>query len=505
MTRIARSTLTLAVFFFFDKILALVRQRVINSSFDLDTLDIFYVANNIPDLLSVLISAGALSVAFIPVLTEYLETKGQKDTWDLFSRILNMAFLFTGVVALMIAVFATPLVANVIAPGFRDDPVKLSLTVQLMRLDLISIMIFSISGLVMASLQANQHFLLPAMAPALFNIGQIAGVLIFARRFDMGIHGLVYGVILGASLHLAIQIPGLFRYRFRWSPAINLRHPGVQQVLRLFGPRIVTVFFIQLFFIIRDNLASGMDAGAVTALANGWFIMQVPETLLGTTVAIVLLPTLAGRFARGDEAAFRETVNKAIRVLIAFTIPSAALLAVSVEYFVGILGFEGETIQLVAWATRGYLLGMTGHALLEITSRSFYARQDARTPLFAAALNAAAYFVLAIVLSGLLGHVGIALANSIAFTSEAILLIWLLNRRLPGLIRLEGTLLRTVAVSALGALIAFLLLTFVPSPLPDLVNGVLAVGVGGLVILPFIWPEVKLMLRLGEDGEQIST
>ena len=146
--------------------------------------------------------------------------------------------------------------------------------------------------------------MLPALAPGLHNIGQIFGVAVLAPEhglsfgpiqlpaFGFGIRGLVFGVILGALLHLCIQLPGLLRFGFRWTPAINLRNPGVQHVLSLLGPRIATMFFLQVFFIAHDNLASRLGEGAVTALNYGWFIMQVPETLIGSAIAIALLPTL---------------------------------------------------------------------------------------------------------------------------------------------------------------------------------------------------------------------
>jgi putative peptidoglycan lipid II flippase len=501
----------LAFFFGIDKVLGLARQVLVARQFGLTyELDVFNAANNIPDLLSALISGGALGVALIPVLSEFLETRSRPEAWKLFARILNLAFLVTAGIAVLIAVFATPLVRFVIAPGF--PAAEQALTVELMRLDLLAILIFSISGLVMAGLQANQHFLLPALAPGLYNLGQIFGVAVLSPEaglqlgplelpgLGLGIHGLVYGVILGAALHLAIQVPGLVRYRFRWAPGLALGDPGVRQVMALLGPRVLTMFFIQLFFITRDNLASSMGEGSVTALNYGWFIMQVPETLIGTTIAIVLLPTLAEHVARGDLGAFNATLQRALRTLLALTIPAAALLAVGVRPLIGILGFDAAGTEMVVLATRVYLLGLTGHALLEIAARSFYAQQDARTPLFAAALNAAAYILLAVFLSRSLGFAGIALANSIAFTAEALLLLWLLGRRTEGLLRVGPTLVR-VAVGALGgALVAYAMLRLVPiaalSLLASTLIALAALAGGLLLVVPFIWPELKLLIRL---------
>jgi putative peptidoglycan lipid II flippase len=420
---------------------------------------------------------------------------------------LNLAFLVTAAFAVIIAVLAEPLVRHVIAPGFPTE--QQVLTVSLMRLDLIAILIFSISGLVMAGLQANQHFLLPAMAPGLYNLGQIFGLLIFVPEkgynlgpltlpaFGMGIYGLVYGVILGALLHLAIQLPGLVRHGFRWKPAIGLRTPAVRQVLALFGPRILTMFFLQLFFIARDNLASHLGEGSVTALNYGWFIMQVPETLIGTAIAIALLPTLSEQFARGEHQAFRETINRAVRTLLALTLPIAALLSIGLPPLIrDLFGFDAAGTELVVWVTRAYLLGLMGHSLLEIGSRSFYAQQDARTPMWVAALNAAAYIIFAVILSRRIGAPGIALANTLAFTGEALLLLYLLNRRNPGLLRLNDTLLRGIFASLVGALVVAAVMRLPFETFPAILQALAALVIGALGVLPFIWREVKLLVRL---------
>lgn len=513
MSHFARSSLIIAVFFGLDKIFSFVRALIVNRQFGLTyELDVFNAANNIPDLLSALISGGALGVALIPVLSEYLEKDGRSAAWDLFSRIINFAFIVTAVIAIGVVLSAPWLVDNVIAPGFPAE--QKNLTVQLMRLDLFAILIFSISGLVMAGLQANQHFVLPALAPTLYNVGQIFGAIILSPEgsttfgpltlpgFGLGIHGLVYGVIIGAALHLGIQLPGLARYHFRWTPRINFRHAGVRQVLRLLAPRVITMLFIQFFFLVRDNLASGMGEGAVTALNLGWFVMQVPETLLGTAIAIALLPTIAEIFARGEKENFRQSINSAARSVLALTVPVAFLLAVGIRPLAqAAFGFEPSGTELVVIATRFYLIGLTGHALLEIASRSFYAQKDAVTPLIAAAINARIYFSLAILLSKQFGFWGIALANSLAFTSEALLLLWLLDRRFPGILQIRGTILRVFVSSTTIAVILYFIfhIEFISS-LSILANAgftAITILVGLAVIVPFILPELRLLIRLG--------
>jgi putative peptidoglycan lipid II flippase len=492
MSRIARSSLIIAFFFGIDKILGLLRAVLFNRTFETAERDVFFVSNNIPDLLSALISGGALGIALIPVLTEHLQRQERADAWQLFSRIVNLAFLVTAGIAALIMLLAEPLIEHVIAPGF-NDPHNWDTAAKLMRLDLLAILIFSVSGLVMAGLQANQHFLLPAMAPGLYNTGQIIGILILAPRF--GIYGLAYGVILGALLHLGIQIPGLLRHRFHWTPALDLFSPGVPQVLRLMGPRVLTMLCLQSYFLTRDRFASFLQEGAVSALNNGWFIQQVPETLIGTAIAIALLPSLAEFFTNEETQRFQETINQALRVMLALTLPVAVLLAVTVRPLVQMV-FQFETIEteMVVWATRAFLLGLAGHTWLEVAVRSFYAQQDARTPLKAAFLQALAFPAVAWGLSRWIGATGIALADTLTFTGQAIFLLILLNRNFPKVLQIRHTLLRSLAAGGAGGLLAWALLTWLP--LSPFYSALGALAGGSIAALPWILPEIRSLIKL---------
>ncbi len=501
LSTVGKATVILAVFFAVDKVLAFVRQVLIARTFGLSPeLDAFNAANNLPDLLYALISGGALAMAFIPVLSEVLTQEGRPAMWRLFSQVANLAFAVTAGLSVLIALFAAPLVRWElgIAPGF--DPAGQALTIRLLRLNLIGTLIFSLSGLVSAGLYANQHFWLPALAPVMYNLGQIFGVAVLAPTeglrlgpvalpgLGLGIYGLLYGVIVGALLHLGVQVPGLVRHGFRWWPELTWRAPRVGQVLRLMGPRVLTMLFIQLIFLARDNLASRLGVGAVTALAYGWFIMQVPETLLGTTLGLALLPTLSEYSARRDWSGYTGALNRGVRAVVAMTVPVAVVLGVVLPHLLGVLGLNFQDTQLVVATTRAYLAGMTGHALLELAARGFYARQDARTPLLASAWNTAAYLALAILFGRSLGAAGIALANALAFTSEAALLLYLTARRYPRVVRLDGTWWRT-ALSALGGGGGAWLVLYGLGG--GLVAGVLATAVGGLLALPWLVPEIR--------------
>lgn len=511
-THLTRVSMLLAFFFALDKGVAFVRQVIIARQFGLSKeLDAFNVANNVPDLLYALISGGALAMAFIPVLSSTLTKDGRSAAWDLFSSILNLVFIVTGIMSVVVALVAGVLVRSEIgiAPGFGVQ--QQDVVIQLMRLNLIATMIFSVSGLAMSGLQANQHFLMPAMAPIFYNVGQIIGALVLSPdpanaynlmgiqfpAYGLGVHGLVYGVIVGAALHLGIQIPALLRYQFHWTPSLGLKTEPVHRVLRLLGPRILTVFFIQLIFIIRDNLASRLGEGAVTSLTYGWMLQQVPETLIGTAIGTALLPTLAGLAARQEQDEFHGAIQRAIRVLIGLTLPVAAVIGAGIgPLLAAVFDFGPAGTAVLLWTTRGFLVGLLGHSLMEVAARSFYARQDALTPLLTGAVNLTLYIVFGLLLYRPLGPAGISLTDAICFTLQPLALLGLLSLRMKRPILTGDTLPRAALAAALGGVAAYLVQGLGALQSRPLVAGLAALAAGMLLVLPFIWKELRLLLRL---------
>ena len=268
-------------------------------------------------------------------------------------------------------------------------------------------------------------------------------------------------------------------------------------MLRLMGPRIIALGAFQAGELVRDNLASRLADGSVTALTFGWFIMQVPETMLGTAIAIALLPTISEIFARGELDQFRDTINGAVRAILSLTIPSAVLLAIGLRPLLetAFPGYTPTEVDLIVLVTRVYLLGLAGHALLEIGARSFYAQKNAITPLFAAALNATGYIVIALLLSRAYGIGGIAAANSLAFTAEALVLLWLLNRAYPGLLNVRRTLVRVVLGAGSGAALLFAIMRLAPIRADVAAAGGMLLGLAAAGL--FILPELKMLLWLG--------
>jgi putative peptidoglycan lipid II flippase len=492
---LTRISLLLGFFFTVDKVLGFVRAIIIAREFKLSTqLDSFNIAHNVPDLLFALISGGALAMAFIPTLTSTLTIQGKAATWALFSRIANLAFVFTAAIGLAIIALAQPIVKFIVAPGFNLQ--EQGLVASLMQFYLVATVIFSISGLVMAGLQANQHFLLPALAPIMYNLGQIFGAIFLAPLF--GVYGLVYGVILGAVLHLAIQIPGLIKYGFHWTPQLTLRDPGVIEVIKMIGPRLATVFFIQLMFIIRGNLASRLSqVGAVTALTYGWMIMQVPETLLGTAIATAILPTLSKLASLGDWAGFRLMIEKALRVLVALTLPAAAIMAAGIHPLIRVtFGFGEPGTTLLTTTTRIYLITLCGYAVEEIFARSFYARKEAWWPFYGVLVRMLVYIPLGILAYQFFAPIGapvIAFAEISLSAESIIMLIWL-NQRLPERITAGTALIRGAIAALFGGGATYLVAALLPGG--AVITAVIGMLIGTGIALVIIWPDARLLLNL---------
>jgi len=505
---LTRTALLLGFFFALDKVFAILRGIIILRQFQLSaTLDSFYFADLLPSWEVAVFSGSALAMAMIPVLSQVRTLRGQQASWDSFSRIANLAFIVTGIAAILAAIFAEPIIHFWIAPGISVE--QQQFTAKLMRIDLIATFIFSISGLMVAALQANQHFLLPAIAPILYNVGQIFGAVILAPSkpfslgpitlpaFGFGVYGLVYGIIIGAALHLAIQIPGLIHYGFHWTPSLDIRQPALIEMFKVLWPRLLTALGVQLMFMFRAILASFLQAGAFSAISNGWTIMQVPETLLGTAIATALLPTLSEFAARSDWEGFHQTIEKAIRVLIALTLPAGAVIAAGIHPLLrAVFHLDDAGTNLLTITARVYMLTLCGYALQEVASRAIYARKEALIPLATIAIRLIVY--LAIGISGLVFFkpfgAPIIAAAELSLTVEAIVMIVILNRRMKEPVRIDGVLLKGLAAALLGGGAAYALAVMLPGG--AVVTAILGMTVGTIIALVIVQKEVRLLLNL---------
>jgi putative peptidoglycan lipid II flippase len=413
-------------------VLGYLRDRIIAHAFGTaPSLDAYYAAFNFPDLLFALIPGGALASVFIPVLSTYLVDEAKRDEgWKLASAVANDVFLGVAALALVAALGAPWLVAYVIAPGF--DPARQALAADLMRLVLISTLIFSVSGVVTGILQAHNSFLLPALAPSLYNLGIIAGALFLAPR--LGIYGLAYGVVGGSLLHLLIQVPGLIRQRARYAFALGLHNAGLGELVHLFLPRLVTLGVVRVNMLLMTNLASGLAAGSIVGLNFAYRIWQFPESLIGTAIALAVFPTLSALAAQGARERLRRTFDVTLGIILALAIPSMLLVVALARPVVSLLfqggAFQAESTDLVAGILQLYALAIVGESALELAARIFYAQHDARTPMFVALAAMVLRAALMLAWVNVWGARGLGLAYAIGVSVEAGALYVIARRRL---------------------------------------------------------------------------
>jgi putative peptidoglycan lipid II flippase len=451
--QIARAAGLVMVLFVLSRLLGLAREMIIGAQFGTSAdLDAYLAAFRLPDLLFQLVAGGALGSAFIPTFTDYLARDDHKDAWRLASGVANLVLAIMTSIAAVAAILAPWLVREVIAPGF--DPAQQALTARLMRLMLVTPVVFGVSGLVMGALNAHQHFLLPAVAPIFYNLAIIGGALGLAPRF--GVTGLAVGVIAGSVLHLLVQVPGLVRFQARYWPVLTLRDPGIREVGRLMGPRVLGLAAVQVNFLINTILASGLAEGSLSALNFAWLLMLLPQGAFAQAVATAAFPTLSALAAQGETNEMRSTLAATLRAILFLSVPAAVGLLVLRMPLVQLLfqrgAFETHSTEAVAWALQFYALGLPAHAGVEIIARAFYALHDTRTPVVIGIAAMGLNVVLSLFLIRPLAHGGLALANTIATTLELLGMLILIRRRLGGI---EGR--RLARASARMALAAALM------------------------------------------------
>lgn len=403
-------------------------------------LEAFTAANQVSETLFNLIAGGALGSAFIPTYTTLLSHERTRQAWKLASAVANWVLLVSTTVSVLAAIFAPQIVRYLLASGFADDPYKFELTVRLLRLMLPSAVIFGLSGLVMGILNSHQVFLAPALAPSMYSLGIIAGILVLSPL--LGIFGLAAGVLIGSALHLLLQVPALLRqkpfYRFTWGKGV----PELREVLRLMGPRLFGVAIVQLNFWVNVNLASFMAEGSVNGVRYAFQLMLMPQALIAQSIAIAALPTFSAQAALGKLDEMRSSLASSLRGVILLSVPAAIGLILLRRPLITFLFQRGEfdvrSTELVVWALLWYAVGLVGHSVVEVMARSFYALHDTRTPVLVGAaamgLNVAFSFLFASLFGrlGWMPHGGLALANSLATALEMAGLLAIMRRRLQG-------------------------------------------------------------------------
>ncbi|HML21465.1 MAG TPA: murein biosynthesis integral membrane protein MurJ, partial [Aggregatilinea sp.] len=384
----ARNTLILIAAFATSKAISLIQTFIIADVFGAgDKWDAYVTANRIPEQIVLLIGGGALSYAFIPIFSSLLAHDDRDRAWMLASNVINTVLAVTLALSVIGFALAPWLVEHVVAPGFSAD--KVDETARLMRILLISTIVFSVSGMLQGILHSFNHFLLPALAPIMFDVGILFGVAVLIK--PLGVDGIAWGAVLGSVMHLSIQVPGLIRFGVRWKPRFGWRDPALRRVIVLMLPRVMGLGVVTFNTLALNSFASRMGSGAVASFDWGYRLMNIPETLIGSAMGFVVFPTLAAFSELGQRDSRRRTMAGAVRFVLIATIPAAAGLILVGRPLVSLLErgeFDARQGDLVYSALQFFAFGLIFQSVHEIIARSFYADKDTYTPLWVSLIAA---------------------------------------------------------------------------------------------------------------------
>ena len=420
--------------FLASRLLGLLRTVVIAHQFGTSpSLDAYFVAFRIPDLIFQLLAGATLGSAFIPTFARVLANRSEHEAWRLAASVLNLLFAATLVFAL-IGLLLAPVLVPLTAPGLGEDTGQnaemTSLAVDLTRIMMLSPVLFAISGMFMGMLNARHHFLGPALAPIFYNLAIIAAAL-----FSDDVKVLAGAVVIGALLHLLVQLPALRSIGARWQPSWDWRDTAVREVGRLMGPRVVGLAAYHLNFLVATFFASTVSNGAISAVNYAWLIVMTPLGLFGMAISTAVFPRMAEQAANGEED-LPDTLSRALRLILYLTIPATVglmILAAPITAFLLRGGaFGGSSADLVTGALVFYALGLFAHSGTEILSRGFYALSDTRTPVQFAIAAMILNLLLSLVLVVPFGINGLAFALSAAAIMEFALLWRALAARMGG-------------------------------------------------------------------------
>lgn len=422
-----------------SRLLGMLRQTLFTAVFTAHGIqsDAFYTAFRAPDLLFNLISGGALTSAFVPTISGYLARKTQRDEDEAW-RVACTVFYLT-----MLALLPLLVIGIILAPTYvpwlvpDHDRALIAQTVPLVRIMLLQPLFMALVSVSQGMANAYMQFTVPALAPLVYNLSVIVGILIGSR---FGIAAVAWSVTVGAALQFAVQIPWLPHGRRLLQITFDLGGQGVREIGRLLGPRLFGQAGVQASFIATTALANLLASKPNAALINGWTLMLLPVGIFAASLGITALPAMSRQAASGDREGFARTASETVSMVFFLTVPAAAGLILLAPRIVRVLFAYGDAnatldVHLMVLAAIYYAVGIPGHALAEVLPRAFYAIKDTRTPVLVVMWTLA----LAILLSTLAVRLipgddavaGLALAVSIAVSAEAVNLAIALARKIP--------------------------------------------------------------------------
>lgn len=426
--------------------LGLFRDRLLNG-FYLDTypvgIDAYTVAFTIPDFMFFILVSGALSVTFIPVFNQRLASGNKKSAWELSTSLINFMALLTLVASILIIIFAEPLVRYIVGPGLSES--GHALAVSMMRVIAVNPFLFAIATVIASMQQAVGRFTFYALAPTIYNIGIIIGILFFTNGinifgwqvFDGGIMGVALGVVLGSIMQLIVSSIGLLGLGFDYRFKIYWKNKGFRTVLRILPARSLDQGADYLNGIVETNLASRMAAGTVRAYQQATTLHMVPINLIGVAISTAAFPKMTERLSQGRPDLFKEELQAVLRVIIWLSMPVATVAFFGRGYLVNFIKNGGDS--LMAGLLGILVVAILFRSIYHIAARSFYAQQDTKTPLYISIFAIGLNILLAIWFTMELGMgaYGLAWAQSIVAFIEVMILFVIMSFRIKGLFDLD--------------------------------------------------------------------
>ncbi len=428
-----------------SRITGLIREFLVARTFGASVYtDAFFVAFRIPNLLRRLFAEGAFSQAFVPILAEYKNQQGHDATRSLADHVATVMFWTLLATSLAGIVFA-PAIVLLMASGFAQDPLAMSLSVTMTQMMFPYILFMSLVAFAGGILNTWREFRVPAFTPVLLNLSFITAALFLAPHLAEPVYALAVAVIIGGILQLAIQLPALRKVgmlpRIGLNPLVGLRDPGVRRVLKQMVPATFAVSAAQISLIINTNIASHLADGSVSWLSYADRLMELPTGLLGVALGTILLPSLSKAHAVGDKAEYSSLLDWGLRLTFLLAMPAAVALMILSEPLTTTLfhygKFDPTSVTMTARALVAYGVGLMGLILVKILAPGFYAKQDIRTPVKIGVGVLIATQLMNLAFVPWIAHAGLALSIGLGATANAAFLYLMLRKNniyqpLPG-------------------------------------------------------------------------
>lgn len=445
----------IAFFTLLSRILGLVRDMVMATLFGSGmAADAFFVALRIPNLLRRLFAEGSLTIAFIPVFTEYLTLKSREDAFELARIVFTILSLILVVITVLGVLFA-PFIVKIQAFGFGSSGIKYDLTVLLTRLTFPYIFFIGIVAFFMGVLNSLRHFAAPAAAPILLNVGIIGAACFISPHCDEPIVGVAMGVILGGVLQVALQIPWVYGTGLRLFPKWQPLHPAVKRIGYLMLPAVFGSAVYQFNQFVGTLLASFLKEGSVSWLYYADRLVQFPLGIFAIAIATAALPSMSADAARKDHTQFQKTLDHGLCLVFFIALPAMAGLLILGKPIVELLfergAFNAESSAMTTDALFCYALGLWAFSGMRVLIAAFYALQDTKTPVKVAIISLGVNVIASLVLMGPLKHAGLALALSLASAVQFGLLAFFLRKK--GLFIHAAPILKSISKSAAATLV----------------------------------------------------